>query len=489
MPSSHVNAFIAKLWRILRDESLRHLIHWDQEGTGFVISDPSEFSRQVLPAYYKHSNLASFIRQLNAYEFRKCSSSRGEEVMEYRHPSFLRDSPGELANIKRKTSTTSTAAAAASSSSSSEVPESSGTLAEAMEQISRLEQGQEDSARRMSELRRLGEERTEELARLRAAHRIQKERMERVLHFLRSLFNSADSGRGRLRQRFAIAGLSSLHPISLSPSRSRRPMFKGSAGHGRSVSCHQLVPTIARSRSQPNLPSALRRNPPPPQTPVKEESQSKTAGECSRWLGAGRLGFRDKRDSMDTLSPQPQPHPDPFTAFMADMEADDVASAVEGLDPESLSSLFSDLVQDDVSNDSLAVGLSANTLLSQQPQPPRSQQARANRPLFSMGCEGGRREEGGERLGWATSHPPSISAPASVPVPNPHVDTLLMDQEDDHPFQPTPIGVETDLNFPCSSTTSDTIQSSAVDSDPQAEIDTATSSSTDPSSHHFQTPW
>ena len=101
MPSPHVNAFIAKLWRILNDEHYAHLIHWDSKGLGFMITDPTAFSKTILPVFFKHANLSSFIRQLNAYEFRKCSHlERGEEHMEYRHPFFVKGRPDELAKIK-----------------------------------------------------------------------------------------------------------------------------------------------------------------------------------------------------------------------------------------------------------------------------------------------------------------------------------------------------------------------------------------------------
>ena len=38
MPGAHVNAFIAKLWRMLSDRTYAPLIHWDQSGTAFLVS-------------------------------------------------------------------------------------------------------------------------------------------------------------------------------------------------------------------------------------------------------------------------------------------------------------------------------------------------------------------------------------------------------------------------------------------------------------------
>jgi len=50
---------------MLEDVTVQHLISWNVTGTSFVVSNASEFSRDVLPRYFKHSNFSSYVRQLN----------------------------------------------------------------------------------------------------------------------------------------------------------------------------------------------------------------------------------------------------------------------------------------------------------------------------------------------------------------------------------------------------------------------------------------
>ena len=40
-----------------------------QNGKSFHILDQARFAREILPLYFKHNNIASFIRQLNMCEF------------------------------------------------------------------------------------------------------------------------------------------------------------------------------------------------------------------------------------------------------------------------------------------------------------------------------------------------------------------------------------------------------------------------------------
>uniref|UniRef100_A0A8C8T7Z1 Heat shock transcription factor 4 n=1 Tax=Peromyscus maniculatus bairdii TaxID=230844 RepID=A0A8C8T7Z1_PERMB len=65
---SPVPAFLGKLWALVGDPGTDHLIRWSPSGTSFLVSDQSRFAKEVLPQYFKHSNMASFVRQLNMCE-------------------------------------------------------------------------------------------------------------------------------------------------------------------------------------------------------------------------------------------------------------------------------------------------------------------------------------------------------------------------------------------------------------------------------------
>ena len=51
-----------------------NLICWTDDGNSFTIKNQGEFTKTLLPYYYKHSNMASFVRQLNMYGFHKVMS-------------------------------------------------------------------------------------------------------------------------------------------------------------------------------------------------------------------------------------------------------------------------------------------------------------------------------------------------------------------------------------------------------------------------------
>jgi heat shock transcription factor 1 len=99
-PSNAPTSFLQKTYEILCDNSLSSIVSWNDDGKSFSVKNVKEFSEQVLPMYFKHSNFASFVRQLNMYNFHKV---REEENVFY-HSLFQRDKQELMKDITRKTS-------------------------------------------------------------------------------------------------------------------------------------------------------------------------------------------------------------------------------------------------------------------------------------------------------------------------------------------------------------------------------------------------
>ncbi|KAJ8961265.1 hypothetical protein NQ318_008949 [Aromia moschata] len=96
-----VPLFLKKLWKMVNDQEAEDIIGWNSTGDGFVIYDQLQFITKLLPQYFKHNNMASFIRQLNFYDFHKVSSIDKDEI-HFSHNCFLKDLPETLIFIKRK---------------------------------------------------------------------------------------------------------------------------------------------------------------------------------------------------------------------------------------------------------------------------------------------------------------------------------------------------------------------------------------------------
>ncbi|NXN98874.1 HSF2 protein, partial [Rhinopomastus cyanomelas] len=105
-----VPAFLSKLWALVSEGPNNQLITWSQNGQSFLVLDDQTFAKEILPKYFKHNNMASFVRQLNMYGFRKVQVDSGfvklerDGPVEFQHPYFKQGREDLLEHIKRKVS-------------------------------------------------------------------------------------------------------------------------------------------------------------------------------------------------------------------------------------------------------------------------------------------------------------------------------------------------------------------------------------------------
>lgn len=100
-----VQFFLNKLYDILSSNEYQKIICWAGDGDRFNILNPSAFQTKILPIYFKHNNIKSFVRQLNLHGFKKIRV--GARITEstidsYRHTHFRQNRPDLLSLIKRK---------------------------------------------------------------------------------------------------------------------------------------------------------------------------------------------------------------------------------------------------------------------------------------------------------------------------------------------------------------------------------------------------
>ncbi|XP_032436330.1 heat shock factor protein 1 isoform X1 [Xiphophorus hellerii] len=183
----NVPAFLTKLWTLVEDPETDPLICWSPSGTSFHVFDQCRFSKEVLPKFFKHNNMASFIRQLNMYGFRKVVHiEQGglvkpeKDDTEFQHPFFVRGQEHLLEHIKRKVTNVS-------SVRQEEMKISTDEVNKILTDVQLMKGKQETIDSRIIAMKHENEALWREVASLRQKHVQQQKVVNKLIHFLVSL--------------------------------------------------------------------------------------------------------------------------------------------------------------------------------------------------------------------------------------------------------------------------------------------------------------
>lgn len=199
--TSSVPAFLGKLWKLVEDPSTNHLISWNSNGMSFTIRDQARFARELLPLYYKHNNMASFVRQLNMYGFHKVVSvdSGGLKVdkdeMEFAHMYFLQGQEFLLEHIKRKIPISK------QEETKHTKPE---VLSRVLADVRSMKGKQENVDSRLNTMKRENEALWREVASLRQKHMKQQQIVNKLIQFLISIVQPNGRAGLGLKRRYPL---------------------------------------------------------------------------------------------------------------------------------------------------------------------------------------------------------------------------------------------------------------------------------------------
>ncbi|XP_051501375.1 heat shock factor protein 2 [Myxocyprinus asiaticus] len=182
--NSNVPAFLTKLWTLVEDSDTNEFICWSQEGNSFLVLDEQRFAKEILPKFFKHNNMASFVRQLNMYGFRKVMhidigivKQERDGPVEFQHPYFKHGQDDLLENIKRKVS----------NARPEEGKIRQEDLSKILTTVQDVHEQQENMDARLAALKRENEALWTELSDLRQKHNQQQQVIKELVQFIFTL--------------------------------------------------------------------------------------------------------------------------------------------------------------------------------------------------------------------------------------------------------------------------------------------------------------
>ena len=178
---------------MVNDPANQELINWSDDGLSFIVDNRELFVQQVLPKYFKHSNFASFVRQLNMYGWHKVQdvnsgSLHSDERWQFNNENFQRGKPELLDQIVRNKPQDDADEAESAQQQTNGFKGINVKLL--MNELSTLKTNQLKITKELSRVRQDNELLWQELFTTREKNAVQNEKIEKILQFLASVYGN-----------------------------------------------------------------------------------------------------------------------------------------------------------------------------------------------------------------------------------------------------------------------------------------------------------
>ncbi|KAI8355178.1 hypothetical protein BD560DRAFT_449574 [Blakeslea trispora] len=316
-----VPAFLNKLYNMVEDSTTNDLIRWSKDGTSFIVEKHEEFAKNVLPRFYKHNTFASFVRQLNMYDFHKVPhlqqgvmiAENEYEIWEFSNPHFQRGRPDLLVLVTRKRNRDKDI-----------VDTENVTLSSLVQDLSAIKKQQTSIGTDLREMHRDNEILWQETLNARDKYQRHQDAIEKILQFLTAIFandhlaismNNGDSlPKGLIEEAASLAGMpakidaKSNTPLSSSLASSALSNIFSSAMRLYSSSSDMSQPDM-NQRHPSNMPDSDKSSfdatqlsyTPSPQEAELEEEKGPSVVEFSRTLNTATRSAQNITQDIDML--------------------------------------------------------------------------------------------------------------------------------------------------------------------------------------------